>query len=152
MPATDFDFLHGSWTIHNRRLDKRLAGCTTWSEFDTTAWCKPIFGGAGNVDEFSFGDGESYGLTVRIYEPSTGLWWLMWGDSGKGRLLPPLAGSFTDGAGTFHGTEQFEGRTVKIRYVWSKITPTSAQWEQALSDDGGESWETNWYMQLTRTN
>ena len=151
MPASDFDFLHGRWNIHNRRLDKRLAGCTTWSEFASTAWCKPIFGGAGNVDEFSFGDGENYGLTVRIYEPSTGLWWLTWGDSGKGEMLPSLSGSFADGVGTFRGTEEFEGRPVQIRYLWSKITPTSAQWEQALSDDDGESWETNWYMQLTRT-
>jgi hypothetical protein len=150
MPAEDFDFLHGDWAIHNRKLDERLAGSTTWSEFDSTSWCKPVFGGAGNVDEFSLGDGQTYGLTVRVYEPHTGKWGLTWANSGEGAMLAPLLGSFTDGVGTFHGEEVFEGRTVKIRYIWSRITPTSAQWEQALSDDDGETWETNWYMNLTR--
>jgi hypothetical protein len=32
----------------------------------------------------------------------------------------------------------------------SKITPNSAQWEQAFSEDGGKTWETNWIMELER--
>ncbi len=30
----DFDFEIGTWKIHLKRLEKRLAGSTTWIEFD----------------------------------------------------------------------------------------------------------------------
>ena len=32
----DFDFLIGSWKVHNRRLKKPLAGSTEWYEFEAT--------------------------------------------------------------------------------------------------------------------
>src|SRR5256885_16942036 len=32
----DFDFLVGKWKMHNRHLDKRLAGCHDWTEFDSS--------------------------------------------------------------------------------------------------------------------
>src|SRR5947207_10485725 len=32
----DFDFLVGKWKMHNRHLDKRLANCRTWTEFDSS--------------------------------------------------------------------------------------------------------------------
>ena len=33
----DFDFLVGKWKMHNRHLDKRLANCKTWTEFDSSS-------------------------------------------------------------------------------------------------------------------
>ena len=42
------------------------------------------------------------------------------------------------------------GKSIRTRYTWSKITATSAHWEQALSSDAGKTWETNWYMDFTR--
>src|SRR5215468_12115604 len=33
---SDFDFLVGKWKMHNRHLDKRLANCKTWTEFDSS--------------------------------------------------------------------------------------------------------------------
>ena len=39
---------------------------------------------------------------------------------------------------------------MRVRYVWSEITPSSARWEQAFSVDDGETWETNWIMELAR--
>jgi hypothetical protein len=30
----DFDFLFGSWQIHNRRLDNPLSESSPWSEFE----------------------------------------------------------------------------------------------------------------------
>jgi hypothetical protein len=37
-----------------------------------------------------------------------------------------------------------------MRFIWSRIGPTSARWEQAFSADGGASWEMNWIMDFTR--
>jgi hypothetical protein len=37
------------------------------------------------------------------------------------------------------------------RYLWSDITPDSVRWAQALSADDGATWETNWVMEMTRT-
>ena len=43
------------------------------------------------------------------------------------------------------------GPAIRVVYVWSEITPSSARWEQAFSIDGGETWETNWIMEFKRT-
>jgi hypothetical protein len=37
-----------------------------------------------------------------------------------------------------------------VRFTWSDITKPTLRWEQAFSDDDGESWETNWIMETTR--
>ena len=47
--------------------------------------------------------------------------------------------------------EALRGKPIKVRFQWSKITQSTAQWEQAFSPDGGRTWETNWVMQFTRT-
>ena len=42
----DFDFLVGKWKMHNRHLDKRLANCRTWTEFDSSDVNTKILNGA----------------------------------------------------------------------------------------------------------
>src|SRR6266513_240388 len=42
------------------------------------------------------------------------------------------------------------GKPMRLRFLWSKITPTSARWEQSLSSDGGKTWATNWIMNFNR--
>jgi hypothetical protein len=37
-----------------------------------------------------------------------------------------------------------------VRYIWSRITPTSAHFEQAFSEDGGKSWDVNWISDMAR--
>jgi hypothetical protein len=145
----DFDFLVGNWLVANRKLRKRLAGSAEWDEFESTSRCWSLFGGTGNVDEFRFPDG-SYGATLRLFEPAAQQWTLYWAASYIGMLLPPVVGRFTDGEGRFYGTDHHEGVPIRIRYVWSEITPTSARWEQAFSADGERTWETNWIMEFTR--
>ncbi|MER5266443.1 hypothetical protein ABTZ99_30575 [Actinosynnema sp. NPDC002837] len=145
----DFDFLIGRWSIHNRRLRRRLVGSDDWEEFASSSDVRPIFGGAGNVDEITFPDGTS-GLTVRLFDPATGRWSLNWASSDSGVFFPPLFGSFADGVGTFHGDEVQDGVPVRIRFLWHRVTGDSARWEQAMSADGGRTWETNWYMDITR--
>ncbi|MBV9821282.1 MAG: hypothetical protein JO144_03490 [Actinobacteria bacterium] len=146
----DFDFLIGNWTVANRRLRQRLAGCTEWDEFEGSSVVWSLLGGGANIDQFTFPDGTT-ALTLRLYEPERERWTLNWATSTEGVLFPPTIGAFTDGVGLFYGDDHHEGTPVRVRFIWSEITPTSARWEQAFSTDGEKTWETNWIMELTRS-
>jgi len=146
----DFDFLIGNWKVANRRLKERLAGCTDWDEFEATSVAWSLLDGGANIDQFSFPDGTT-ALTLRLYEPEHERWSLNWATSTEGTLLPPVVGAFSDGVGLFYGDDFHEGTPVRVRYIWSEITPNSARWEQAYSVDQEQTWETNWIMELTRS-
>src|SRR6516225_7192203 len=49
----DFDFLVGKWTMHNRHLNKRLANCHDWTEFDSSDVNMKILNGAADMDTYS---------------------------------------------------------------------------------------------------
>lgn len=148
----DFDFFVGTWTSTNRRLRKRLVGSDDWEEFPGTTVCYRVFDGAANVDEIAFPTLGYAGMSVRLYDPRTELWSIYWASSKHpGPLEQPVVGRFTDGVGEFFSDEIQEGQEVRVRYRWSDITDTSARWAQAFSTDGGETWETNWVMDFTRT-
>jgi len=61
-----------------------------------------------------------------------------------------MVGRFADGIGLFLADEDFEGRPIKVRFIWTPISATQCRWEQAFSADGGTRWETNWTMNFTR--
>jgi hypothetical protein len=61
-----------------------------------------------------------------------------------------VKGRFENGVGTFTSDYEENGRPMRVRYLWSRITPTSARWEQATSADLGKTWDTNWTMDWTR--
>ena len=149
----DFDFLFGDWQVHHRRLKARLAGSTEWIEFDGTQSTRPALGGAGNVSENWFGvpDGAYRGVSVRSFDAKAGQWAIWWldGRDPVRALDPPLKGRF-ESAGTFYADDTFNGRPIRVRYIWSQITATSAHWEQAYSPDGGKTWETNWVSDFKR--
>ena len=63
---------------------------------------------------------------------------------------PPQLGRFIDGAGVFTADDEMDGKPVKVKAVWDKITPTSCRWYQMMSRDGGMSWERGWYMDWMR--
>ncbi|MFK8846339.1 hypothetical protein [Streptomyces sp. Ac-502] len=149
----DFDFLIGTWHVHNRRLLAPLTGSDAWEEFPGTAVCHgTLFAGAANLDEITFTTKGFSGLTLRLYDPRSAEWSLNWSTSLSGRLSAPIVGRFdTDRRGEFHGEEAHEDAVVPCRFVWSGITADAARWEQAFSPDGGGTWETNWTMSLSRT-
>lgn len=148
----NFDFLVGTWDSVQRRLVKPLTGSDEWYEFAGTTRCYSMFGGAANVDEVSFPDKGFNGLSVRLLNPETDEWSIYWANSRNGILaLPPVVGKFVDGVGEFFSEEDYEGRPIVVRYRWSDITDTSARWTQAFSTDKGETWETNWEAEFTRT-
>lgn len=149
--AADFDFLAGSWNVAHRRLVTPLAASDEWDEFDSTSQCWPLFGGAANVDELPVPARGFTGLSLRLFDPAREEWSIYWANSRDGLLgLPPVVGRFTDGVGLFYADETFQGRGIRVRFTWSRITATSARWEQGFSADGGQNWETNWIMALTR--
>jgi hypothetical protein len=45
---------------------------------------------------------------------------------------------------------EFSGRPIRVRYMWSNVATPTPRWEQAFSDDGGTTWETNWVVDFTR--
>jgi hypothetical protein len=63
---------------------------------------------------------------------------------------PPNVGEFRDGVGNFYCMDSYNGKMVLVRYEWSKITPTTAHFEQSYSEDGGKTWEANWITDQTR--
>ena len=46
----DFDFLVGKWHVRHKKLNRRLAGCDEWTEFESVAECARILNGFGNHD------------------------------------------------------------------------------------------------------
>ncbi|MEU8267005.1 hypothetical protein AB0B89_07540 [Sphaerisporangium sp. NPDC049002] len=145
----DFDFLVGTWNVANRRLKECLTACTEWDEFPGVSTSKSIFGG-GNMDEIDFPTRGFSGLTLRLYDSGREEWSLYWSSSRSAVIDPPVVGHFDGGEGVFYADDTYRGVPIRVRYIWSGITPTSARWEQAFSTDGGKYWETNWIMEMTR--
>ena len=148
--ARDFDFLIGDWSVRHRRLERRLAHDTHWMEFCGPASVRSILGGLGNIDEIAINlpTGPYVGATLRLFNPSTRLWSIYWMDGRNPGLDPPLTGRFRGNRGLFYGDDAFEGRPIRVRFVWTVASPTICRWEQAFSADQERSWETNWTMEF----
>ncbi|MCX4987486.1 MULTISPECIES: hypothetical protein [unclassified Streptomyces] len=147
----DFDFLHGDWDVVNRRRTDFLDAESDWEEFPAVSRCWNLFGGAANIDEIDVPGQGWKGLTLRLFDAETGQWSLNWSSSRSGKLFPPVLGRFgPDGHGEFHGDDTHDGKDVRVRFVWSGISETTARWEQAFSLDEGSTWLTNWTMDFTR--
>ena len=148
----DFDFLIGTWKVHHRSLKQRLKGSTEWLEFSGDTVCRKILNGLGNLDENIIHRqvGPIHAMTFRLFNPESREWSIYWSTDLTGTLDVPMIGGFKDGIGEFYSQEVFEGQHIYNRFIWSKITAASCQWEQAFSIDGGKTWETNWIMEFER--
>lgn len=151
----DFDFLVGTFKMHHWRLRNPLTGSKTWVEFDGTSVGRMLWDGRVSEDEDVFNDpaGRIEGMTIRFYNPKTHQWSIFWASNTAGGLaLPATVGQFDrkNGRGEFYDQESFNGRLILVRYLWTDITENSSHWEQAFSDDGGKTWETNWMNTLER--
>jgi hypothetical protein len=149
----DFDFLIGNWKVHHRKLKERLKTCTEWEEFDGNTVDRKILNGIGNMDDniIHTKTGLVHAISLRLFNPISKEWSIYWSTDITGTLDIPMIGGFNDGRGEFYSQEVFEGRHIYNRFIWSKITKTSCQWEQAFSEDGGKTWETNWVMEFERS-
>ena len=145
----DFDFLAGSWNVHNRRLTERGVGCTTWDEFPAESRLTLHLGSVANVEEIAFATKGWAGMTVRVFNLATRQWSIYWINSQVGALFPPVIGGFAGDLGEFYGDDVDGGRPVRVRFRWSRLGPDRARWEQAFALEV-QAWETNWTMEFTR--
>lgn len=141
----DFDFLLGNWTIKNRqRKDGK------WEEFDGEASVVGILGGVASVEELRIPARNFSGMGLRILDVERKLWADYWCNRKNGILDPAAWGSFVNGVGTGDAADTEDGRPVVVRGVWDQIAPDRCRWYQAVSRDGGATWEENWVMQWRR--
>lgn len=146
----DFDFLIGSWRINNRRLRERLSGSNDWEEFTAQGSAHLLLGGLANQDDFRVDDGSGFiGMSFRFFNPASKQWAIYWADNRQGVLQPPVYGRFVAGVGTFIGADSFAGKQILCRFIWSRTETPTPRWEQAFSEDGGTTWETNWFMDFS---
>ena len=156
LPAThsrDFDFQQGQWNVRHRRLKQRLAGCTEWEEFDGTCHQFPVLGGNGNIEDnlLHLPDGDYRAVAIRSFDVASGNWAIWWLDQRAPHNLDvPVIGKFEGGIGTFFADDELDGRPIRLRFRWLATDTPTPRWEQAMSDDDGASWETNWTMDFMR--
>ncbi|MEO5888362.1 MAG: DUF1579 domain-containing protein [Anaerolineales bacterium] len=148
----DFDFLIGTWKVHHRMLTQRLKGSTDWTEFEGETVDRKILNGLGNLDEniIHMKTDPVHAISLRLFNPASKEWSIHWSTDRMGVLDIPMLGGFKNGVGEFYSQEVNDGRHVYSRFIWSNITANSCQWEQAISADGGKTWETNWIMEFKR--
>lgn len=153
-----FEFLLGDSTVVNRRLVRRFVGSEEWETFEARQTNLALPGNIGNYDDFVADDWRPgyIGLSLRLFNPQSRLWSIYWLDNmtggldAAGLLRPPVVGSFTDGVGVFQGREVVDGKPILVRFTWTDIDTGNPRWEQAMSDDEGQTWEVNWSMVFQR--
>ncbi|MEV4894101.1 hypothetical protein AB0K48_32420 [Nonomuraea sp. NPDC055795] len=147
----NFDFFEGTWTSHQRKLTKRLAGSDDWEEFPGYTRATRHLSGAASCDEVTFPTKGTSGLTLRLHDPATDLWSIYWVSGADPVLgLPPVVGRFDGDRGEFFCDDEHEGTPVRCRFLWIRIDADHCRWEQAFSVDGERTWETNWIADFTR--
>lgn len=147
MAKDDFDFFHGTWRVHNRRL----AGEGRWNEFEGSCVTRPLADGIGFIDEMHFPALGVSGHTIGLYDSGRELWAHYWVGSGDGVLQPAVYGTMTGpGTAEFYGDDTLDGSPIRVRQLWRLEADDVLVWEQAYAHTG-EDWQTNWVMTSTRT-
>ena len=142
-----FDWEVGAWHSEVRVLADPLSeSAEEWLTFAGTSEVRPLMDGRANVVEFKVqgSAGRIEALNLRLYEPQADRWSLTFVSMRDGLLTPSVYGGFHDGVGEFYGDDQLGGRPIKVRFLIIRQGPDKARFEQAFSDDDGETWETNW--------
>ena len=148
----DFDFHIGTWKTELSRLLNPLSGSKTWVKYEGTTIVRKVWDGRANLVEL-VADGSAghfEGLSLRLYNPQSHQWSLNFSNSRVGTMAIPTIGEFKNGRGEFYNQEIVNDRAILVRFIISDITPNSCHFEQAYSDDGGQTWEVNWIATDTR--
>jgi len=143
--SAQFDFLLGQWDARTTRYrpdGSELASYGgTWS-------ARSLHDRRIVLDEFvaRLDDGSeiSYMATLRTFSPATGLWEMTFLIAHQPQLIRSFRGTWRDGQMQLEGSGiTLAGDPVVARVRFFDITPTSFEWENRVSLDGGESWYTD---------
>lgn len=153
MTSSDFDFEFGQWRVRHRRLKERLVGCEDWEEFSGTSQTRPILDGCGCIEEnlIHLPAGSYHAVAIRAFDADSQSWAIWWLSSSRPHQIDtPVIGRFAEGVGTFFAEDELNGRPISVRFLWLNTKGAMPRWEQAMSGDGGATWETNWTMEFDR--
>ena len=151
--SRDFDFEFGKWRVTHRRLKQRLVGCEEWETFQGRSETQGVLGGNGNIEDnlLEFPSGPYRAIAIRSFDLASQKWAIWWLSSADPhRLDVPVIGRVEGGVGSFFAQDSYEGRPVTVRFLWLQTETPRPRWEQAMSIDGGATWETNWTMDFER--
>ena len=127
----DFDFAIGTWKMHFIERAFPLTDNPTKVELNGRVSVQKIWGGSAQWHEIeaesSGGGNVLEAMTFFLYDPAAHQWNVTLINSNEGSFGNGLTGSFENGRGEFYGQAKIGGRTVLVRGIWSKITPTSSQ-------------------------
>lgn len=149
----EFDFDLGTWHTHSSRLLHPLTGSTTWADMDGQTIVHRVWGGRANVAEYKAAGpaGHVELMALRWYNPDTHEWNIDFATPNVGTFgEQPGIGQCKNSRCDFYDQEEIKGRQVWVRFSIWKISNDTAQSEQAFSDDGGKTWETNWVNKYSR--
>jgi hypothetical protein len=169
----DFDFDFGTWNMHIRRLRHPLTDSGSWFEMNGTTTVSKVWGGKANIAEVEAdrlgGPGGTGGpgnpndtngpndpnahlelLALRLYNPQAHQWSISFATSNVGLLSVPCIGEFNKGIGEFIDQEPYGDRNILVHFNIQSLAADKAHSEQAFSNDGGKTWETNWINDYTR--
>lgn len=144
----DFNFLSGEWRI---RHAQRRQGAPRWDFFEGEATCWSILGGVGSIEELRIPARDFSGMGLRLLDVEKRVWSDHWVNAKSGLVYTPgQTGSFENGAGIFFSEDVDNGTPIIAAGIWDKITDKGCRWRQAVSRDGGKTWDQNWIMDWRR--
>ncbi len=145
----EFNFLAGDWKISHRRL--KTSGSDDWETFEGEATCWTVLNGRGSIEELRIPARDFFGMGIRLLDAKQQVWLDFWVSGRDGVLtMPGMPGGFVDGVGVFEVDDVDGDQPIRVRGIWDRIMPTSCRWHQAISRDGGATWEYNWFMDWVR--
>lgn len=156
--SRDFDFLYGTWLVHNTRLVQTSGGGEKWITFDASDTYVPLPGGLGNQDVLRADEYKKgfVAMTIRLYDPATGIWKLYYFNnvSSHGDAGIPNVGKFHGNVGIFDAPFTYRGKPAIDRYQWTKLDKNgklAPHFEEFASVDHGKTWKRFYFADLIRT-
>jgi len=145
---TGFGCLIGTWHVVNNRRTQDGAYETFEGTWKVTGH---LDGGAIFEDyEGVLPDGRTWKVCgIWVLDREAAQWSHVYFTNLRAPDLAPLVGTISDGKGELFAVEDTDTGTVHVRFSYD-IGANTGRWNQALSVDGGRTWDVNWTQTYTR--